>query len=334
MRRTALLLALLIFATSTATAKAGQRNTVDRTTDYFIVINSAQVFLATTDLCDDSDELWCRDSGYFTDSMLWLYSSEGTLLGLSDDDGVSYASRLELQLEPGVYRLRAGRFFCDNTGCNHPEADFPSGGHYTLLTSVDALLDPEPPQLSPAPIPSELPSPSPTEEPTPSATPEPTPTETPTPDPSPSLTPEPTPEPTPTATEEPTPSPSPIETATPAPTVAPTPEPTPEPTPTPSESATPEPSATETPQEPTPEPTETPTEPPAPIENPAQALTAAVAFIANLGADLTPEERETARATIIPAVVITQVAAAATAAAAAAASGGSATGGGGRKGKR
>jgi hypothetical protein len=332
MQRAAALLALLIFATAATGTNAAQRNTVDRTTDYFIAVETAQVFIATTDLCDDSDELWCWGSGYFTDSMLWLYSADGTLLGLSDDDGISYASHLELHLEPGVYRLRAGR--C----CGNPEAEFPSGGHYTLMTTLDAILDPEPPQLSPAPIPSELPTPtpSPTEEPTPTPTPtpEPTPVETPTPEPT--LTPEPTPEPTPTPSpiETATPEPTPEPTAQPTPTPTPTPTPAETPTPTPTETLTPEPTATATPQEPTPSPSETPTEPPAPVENPVQAVAAAVEFIANLGADLTPEERETARATIIPAVVITQVAAAATAAAAAAASGGSATGGGGRKGKR
>jgi hypothetical protein len=322
MRRAAALLAVLIFATAATGTNAAQRNTVERTTDYFIVVETAQVFIATTDLCDESDELWCWNSGYFTDSMLWIYDGAGTLIGANDDDGVSYASHLELYLEPGIYRLRAGR--C----CGNPEAEFPSGGRYTLITTIDAILDPEPPQLSPAPIPSELPTQSPSPEPTPTETPTPEPTPTETPSPSETATPTPTPEPTLT----PTPTPAPTETPTATP--EPTPTPTPEPTPSPSENATPEPTPTETPQEPTPSPTAVPTEPTAPLENPIQAVAAAVAFIADLGADLTPEERETARATIIPAVVITQIAAAATAAAAAATGGNSANGGGGRKGKR
>jgi len=197
-----------------------------------------------------------------------------------------------------------------------------------------AITDPTYVNASPSAEPSIDPTPS--QEPTYEPTPEPTP---PSPDPSPEPTPpspEPSPEPTP-------PSPEP----TPEPTVEPSPAPTPspEPSPTPVVTATPPPSPTEPPPSPTEppasptEPPPSPTEPPPPIfdielPNPAAAVGEAIEALANLGNDLTPEQKEEAARTIVPAIVITQVAqaAAATAAAAAQSSGGSSTpsGGGGK----
>ena len=159
--------------------------------------------------------------------------------------------------------------------------------------------------------------------PTPSPTPTPEPTPTPTP------TPEPTPEPTPTPTPEPpTPSPSVAPTPTPEPSVSPTPEPTPTPSPEVTNEPTPEPTPTPEPSvAPTPDPSPVPTEPPfidpgAAVEAVTEAVGEAVAAVteavgeaietvANIGKDITEEEKEDARETIIPAVIVTQLAAAA-----------------------
>lgn len=191
--------------------------------------------------------------------------------------------------------------------------------------------------------------------PTPSPTPEPTPTPTPEPTPEPTPSPTPTPEPTPTPTPEPpTPSPSVAPTPTPEPSVSPSPEPTPtpspevtnEPTPTPEESVSPSP-------DPSPVPTDTPgpIDPGAAVEAVTEAVGeavtaaaeavgeavtavtgavgAAVDTVANLGNDITEEERDEARETIVPAIILTQIASAAAAATRAASGGGGWSGGGG-----
>jgi len=183
----------------------------------------------------------------------------------------------------------------------------------------------------------------------------------PTPSPTPEPTPTPTPEPTP---EPPTPSPSVAPTPTPEPSIEPTPTPTPEPTPTPSPSPevtyepTPDPTAT---PEPSPEPTETPTDSPAPSVDPSpvptdtpgpidpgaaveavteavgeavaavgEAVSAAVDAVANLGNEITEEERKEARTVVGPAVIMTVIAqAAASAAAIRSSSGGGGFSGGG-----
>jgi hypothetical protein len=177
------------------------------------------------------------------------------------------------------------------------------------------------------------PTPSPTPEPTPTPTPEPTPTPTPEPPtPSPTVAPTPTPEPsvTPTPTPEPTPAPSrsPEVTHEPTPDPTTTPEPTPEPTPTPTDS--PAPSL---------DPSPVPTDSPGPIDPGAaveavteavgeavtaaaeavgeavtavtEAVGAAVETVANIGKDISEEEKQTARESIVPAVIVTQLAAAA-----------------------
>jgi hypothetical protein len=338
-RATLLLVFILTITAGAQTAQATERTYVDHTVDFFVVVAERQQFEAETDLCDDTEEYWCatpESGGYFTDSVLWLYDSEGNQIAVNDDDprraGQSWNSWISIELEPGVYRLRAGRYSCDETGCIHPSDPFPVGGHYTLTTNLPLLLDPAPPQESPLPIPSELPSPEPSPEP--SVEPSSEPSLDPTPEPSPSATPEQTPSMSPDSSTEPSPEPSPTHAHTPAPSIEPSPTPEPPPAPSPESSI-----------DPTPEPS---AEPPTPLEdaatavadalkNTGEALTAAVKFIGNLGAEITPEEREQARATIIPAVVISQIAAAATAAASAAATTGSnstPSGGNGRKGKR
>jgi hypothetical protein len=195
----------------------------------------------------------------------------------------------------------------------------------------------------------------------------PPPTPSPTPEPTPTPTPEPTPEPTPTPTPEPpTPSPSVAPTPTPEPSVSPSPVPTPTPTPevtnepTPNPTATPEPSPepTATPTEPpapSPDPSPVPTDTPGPIDPGAaveavtevvgevaaaaveavgeafaavgEAVGAAVDTVANLGNDITEEEKEEARTVVGPAVIMTTIAQAAVSAAAA--RGASSSGGGG-----
>ena len=188
--------------------------------------------------------------------------------------------------------------------------------------------------ISGAPSPSIEPSPSVSPSPTevPSNEPSQTPPPTPEPTASPSVPVEPTPtisiEPSPTIEPSPSPSPTPSPLTPPPSPVAPSPTPTPIPSP---ETPTPSPSA---PVEPSPEPTPEPS-PDNPAEaaavlvgEAAQAVAEAVgeaaAFVANLGHDISPEEKRKAAATIVPAIIITQVAQAAVAAAATAAATGSA----------
>lgn len=206
---------------------------------------------------------------------------------------------------------------------------------------------PPPPTPSPTPEPTPTPTPEPTHTPTPTQTPEP-------PTPSPSVTPSPTPEPSVTPTPTPRPSHSPEVTHEPSPNPTATPEPTPEPSPTPEESATPSPN-------PSPVPTDTPgpIDPGAAVDAVAtavgesiavvgekvgeaakavaEAVSAAVDTVANLGNDITPAEKEEARAVVGPAVIMTQIAQAAAAAAGAAGMGGPSGGsdktGGKRNGK-
>ena len=309
---------------------------VEQTSDYFVVVEAPVIFTARTLLCDEPAVLWCArpdQGGHFLDSALWLYDQTGLTIAVSDDDGISYASLISIALEPGVYRLRAGRYGpCDSTGCMHPEQPFPVGAYYELLTSLPLILDPTPPQGSPEPIPSDLPTPEPSPTETPSV--EPSPSETLTPEPSPSETA--TPEPTPTET----PSPTPTETPTPSPSVAPSPSLTPSPSPTPTatpteaptESPSPEPSPSESV---TPEPSATPTPEPVPdnagevigaaaeavaeavgeaVAAVTETIAAAVDRVANLGKDLTPAQKQEA-APVAVAVIISQVASAAVAAA-------------------
>ena len=308
---------------------------VDHTMDFFVVVESETFFSAETDLCADTEEFWCV-APPFTDSVLWLYDNQGNELTTNDDDprkgGQSYNSYIGMTLPAGVYRLRAGRFICYDGSCLHPDAPFPTGGYYDLFASLPLILDPNPPVASPSAIPSELPTPTPTEEPTYEPTPP-----TPEPTPEPTVTPEPTPpspEPTATPSVEPSPTSSPSLIPSVAPTVAPTPT---APPPSPTE---PPPSPTEPPPTPT-EPPPSPTEPPPAIfdielPNPVAAVEEAIAALTSLGNDLSPEQKEEAARTIVPAIVITQVAQAAAAAAAAAqSSGGSSTpSGGGGKGNR
>ena len=329
----------LIFLPIVRATEGEIRRTVTETSDYFVVVTEPIRFTARTLLCDEPGVLWCATppAGHFMDSALWLYNETGLMLASSDDDGLSYASLIQINLEPAVYRLRAGRFGpCNANGCMHPEEPFPTGGYYELLTNLALVLDPTPPVASPPPIPSELPSEEPSVEPSPS--PEPSPSEEPSPSPSPSQepsyepSPTPTPEPSPTATPQPSPTaePSPVPTPTVTPTPTPTPVPTPEPSvePTPTETPTPEPSVEPTPT-PEPSPDNIAEEAAAVVGETiaavseavgeaaaavAETVTQAVEAIANLGKDLSPVEKEKA-APVAIAIIVGQVASAAVAAA-------------------
>jgi hypothetical protein len=298
---------------------ASEEITVDRTMDFFVVVNEATRLEVTTQLCDTPEVLWCEraeNGGHFMDSALWLYNSSGQLMVANDDDGLSWASIISIDLLPGFYRLRAGRFFCTPNGCMNPEAPFPAGGYYKLISNLNLVLDPNPPVASPNPIPSELPTPEPTPTPTEEPTVEPSidPTPSPTPDPSPSL------EPSPSPTETPTPTPSPTSRPTPAPT-----PPTPNPSPPESPSPTPEPPPIPTEPPPSVEPTAPPTEPPPPdpIETVEEAIAAVgeavaaaadatIGRIARLGQDLTPSQKEEAKP-IAVAIIVSQAASSAVA---------------------
>ena len=348
---------------------------VTQTGDYFVVIEQPSTFTAETDLCDNTTAFWCADpdqGGNFTDSALWLYDANGGLLTSNDDDprtnGQSYHSFITVQLEAGVYRLRAGRFTCRDGSCMWPQDPFPEGGHYQLLTTRALLLDPTPPTVVPSAIPSVLPTPEPTPTPTLEPTPEPTPTQTPEPpSPSPSVAPTPTPEPSvePTPTPEPTPPPTPEPTPTPTeppPTVAPTQEPTNEPPPNPTATPQPTPEGTVEPSppaspppspDPTPLPPPEPTQPPLPtVEEVAAAVEEAVAAaaevvgesvaaigggiadiaaIGDIGKDLDATEKEEVQPVAV-AVVSSQIASVAAAAANAARTGGGSTPSGGNLG--
>jgi hypothetical protein len=330
----------LIFLPIVRATEGEIRRTVTETSDYFVVVTEPIRFTARTLLCDEPGVLWCATppAGHFMDSALWLYNENGLMLASSDDDGLSYASLIQINLEPAVYRLRAGRFGpCNANGCMHPEEPFPTGGYYELLTNLALVLDPTPPVASPPPIPSELPSEEPSVEPSPS--PEPSPSEEPSPSPSPSQ--EPSYEPSPTPTPEPSPTPTPQPSPTPEPSPVPTPTVTPTPTPTPV--PTPEPSVEPTP---TPEPSVEPTPSPSPSPDNiaeeaaavvgetiaavseavgeaaaavAETVTQAVEAIANLGKDLSPAQKQEA-APVAIAIIVGQVASAAVAAASTAAS--------------
>jgi len=341
----ALLSAAMLFCTLPALAEEqGYQVRVDRTMDFFFVIHEPMTFVASTLLCSDLGILWCEraeNGGHFVDSVLWVYDADGMLVAVNDDDGASWASVLTLSLPVGQYRLRAGRFFCNASGCINPETPFPQGGWYDLAANVTLVLDPEPPTASIEPVPSVFPSPLPSEEPSPEVSYEPSPTEQPTVEPSPTEEPTPTPEPTPepSPSVEPTftpssqPSPSPIVTIEPSPPPSVEPSETPNPTPTP-QTPSEEPSVAPTPTA-EPSPLESPTPSPlvdlgAAAESVGEAVAAvgaaiadAADFVANLGHDLTPTEKKRAASTIIPAVIITQVAQAAVAAASAASLGGS-----------
>jgi hypothetical protein len=177
-----------------------------------------------------------------------------------------------------------------------------------FLTVTDPLY------VAPSPTPSEEPSVEPSPEPSPEPSVEPT------PEPSPSETPSPEPTATPTESELPSVQPTPIPSPTPTPKPSPTAEPSPVPTTT--ESVSPDPTPVDSPEpsvEPSVEPTPSPEPSPDNIaEQTVAAVSAVIGKFANLGKDLSPEEKQKA-APVAIAIIISQVASAAVAAASSAA---------------
>ena len=235
------------------------------------------------------------------------------------------SSETNMGISSNVFAITGGT---DQTYTFWVRADNDTLGILSPISTTVSVFVPAPPP----------PTPSPTPEPTPTPTPEPTPTPTPTPTPEP---PTPSPSVAPTPTPEPSVSPSPVPTPTPTPEV--TNEPTPDPTATPE--PTPEPTATPTDSpSPSPDPSPVPTDTPGPIDPGAaveavteavgeavaavgEAVSAAIDTVANLGNDITEEEKEEARTVVGPAVIMTTIAQAAVSAAAA--RGASSSGGGG-----
>ena len=239
------------------------------------------------------------------------------------------------QMEAGVSQpISVWMFEWGGGACARLDYGSPSGYGVvpTEWLTTEAMPEPSPsPSVEPSlEVPSVEPSPTPTPEPTPEPSPSVEPSPSPTPEPSPSLSPSPEPSPTPTVAPSPT--------ATPTPSPTPTPEP---PSPSPSVAPTPLPEPSEEPSPvPSPEPSPSPSDEPlvidpgAAAEAVAEAVGEAVAavgeaaaFVADLGHDITPAEKKEAAATIIPAVIITQLAQAAVAAASAAAAGAAGSGG-------
>lgn len=199
----------------------------------------------------------------------------------------------------------------------------------------------ETPTPEPTPIPSETPTPEPTPTDTATPTPEPTPEETPTPTPEPTLEPVPSISPEPVVSVEPTLDPEPTPIPEPTQSESPSLEPTPEPIPTSEPESVEELLADLAPGEAVSfeaflesglDYEDLPPDTPITLEN-GVILTAAVAdaieifdtpaellstvfsdpgkalkALQNVGADMTPEERETSQNTVVAAVIVTQVA--------------------------
>lgn len=85
-------------------AKASDRLPVVGPTDFHFILEEPAVFKARA---------WAIEYGI--DSMLWLYDAAGEVIA-ANDDFYGLDSWLEVPIEPGVYRLRAG--VC----CGNPEA--------------------------------------------------------------------------------------------------------------------------------------------------------------------------------------------------------------------
>ena len=317
MKRASIALAFVVALSFVPRVRGGQWNYVAGPTDFTIEVLEQSTFTAQTVLCYPDPVGWCDG---VVDSMLWLYSADGVLVGENDDHpneyGSTWASRLVIELAPGTYRLRAGR--C----CGNPDAWRATDVRgYHVETTVDVIPVTPSPSIEPSMEPSLEPSPTP--EPTPTPSPDPTPTVEPSPSPEP---PSPSPDPTPSPSPDPTPTP----TATPTATPSPTPPPPPSPTEPPLSPTEPPPSPTEPPPTPTEAPP-TPTTPPPAIELPSpdevvaavgEAVDAAVAAVgeavaayANLGADLSPAQREELAGPVVASVIISQVGGAAVAAA-------------------
>lgn len=90
-------------------------------TDYWFHYTEQRVFSARTFSVD----------GHWSDPMLWLFTADGVLLA-QNDDWYGLQSRLEVPLQPGSYRLRAG--VC----CGNPDQWW-QGVQYDLWTADVAV---------------------------------------------------------------------------------------------------------------------------------------------------------------------------------------------------
>jgi len=87
-------LVLLLFAVRPAYA---ENLVITQPTDFWFNYDSPTTFSART----------YQVSNHPSDPQLWLYNSEGTLI-FTNDDYYGLQSRIEIRVEPGWYRLRAG----------------------------------------------------------------------------------------------------------------------------------------------------------------------------------------------------------------------------------
>ena len=79
-------------------ARAEERLIVSAPTDYWFNFTEPTVFVATTYQSGDLP----------SDPQLWLYAGDSQEYFVSNDDSIGLQSHIEVTLEPGVYRLRAG----------------------------------------------------------------------------------------------------------------------------------------------------------------------------------------------------------------------------------
>ena len=90
------LLTLLVWVQPNG-AQAGDRFTITEPTDFLFEITESGQFLAQT----------FQSSGVNSDPQLWLYNQTTGALIAENDDYVGLQSKIDLPLEPGLYRLRA-----------------------------------------------------------------------------------------------------------------------------------------------------------------------------------------------------------------------------------
>jgi hypothetical protein len=264
------------------------------------------------------------------------WHGEVTTFGWLPNDlrrGIRYA-----QGEPVV--TIAAAFDVGNGGVPVEVPPAPTPSSFTEEPVVPTPTPTETPTIEPSPLPTESASPLPSVEPTPTPTPSPVVSETPTPTPSPSEseTAVVVPSPTPTLTPEPEPS-SPVE-ATQEPTPSPTPEPTEDLIPLPAPSNLEELLTSYEPEEAIPfdvlvelgiDYSELPPDQPITLEN-GVVITAEVAdaleifddtnelvsvlfadpgkalkAISNIGADMSPQSRETSQNVVVSAVIVGQL---------------------------
>ena len=121
LKRVSRFLFLIPFALAFASNVNADSVRVTGTTDYWFSFTERQLFSVRTFAVD----------GYWSDPMLWLYNQQGVLQA-ENDDYYGLQSRLELTVEPGSYRLRAG--VC----CGDPNRWY-DGVSYDVSTNVSPV---------------------------------------------------------------------------------------------------------------------------------------------------------------------------------------------------